>query len=59
MAKDKLLENKILGIITTTGEDVTVKQLAVYTRETEENVNIAVDKLVKDNKLAWGDPKNK
>jgi hypothetical protein len=52
---DPLLEKKILGIIKATGDSLTVPELAAYTRESEEDVLVAVNLLIKSNKLRWNE----
>jgi DNA-binding transcriptional regulator GbsR (MarR family) len=56
---DPLLEKKILGIIVATGDDLTIAQIAEYTKTSEEDVLVAVNELVKANKIKWNEPSNK
>ena len=51
----QLLSNKVLGIIITTQENLSISQLADYTRESEEDISEVVDELIKANKLEWND----
>jgi DNA-binding transcriptional regulator GbsR (MarR family) len=53
---DPLLEKKILGIIKATEDSLTVPELADYTKASEEDVLVAVNELVKANKIKWNEP---
>jgi len=55
---EALLEKKILGVIVATGEDLTIAQIADYTKASEEDVLLAVNELIKANKIKWNESDN-